>query len=52
MCLVPLASPSSHAVRDGKRLAFEVFGSGLSDLAVVQAAFPIDLMWNLRNSPR
>ena len=36
-----------YAVRDGKRLAFEVFGSGPVDLAVVQTAFPIDLMWDL-----
>ena len=36
-----------YAVRDGKRLAFEVFGSGPSDLAVVQSEFPIDLMWDL-----
>jgi class 3 adenylate cyclase len=33
--------------RGGKRLAYEVFGSGPSDLLVYQVSFPIDLMWEL-----
>ena len=36
-----------YAVRDGKRLAFEVFGGGPCDVAVLQSACPIDLMWDL-----
>ena len=36
-----------YAVRDGKRLAFEVFGSGPCDVVVLQAVCPIDLMWEL-----
>jgi len=36
-----------YAVRDGKRLAFEVFGSGPCDVAVMKMGFPIDLMWDL-----
>jgi class 3 adenylate cyclase len=33
--------------RGGKRLAYEVFGSGPSDLLVWQNEFPIDLLWYL-----
>jgi class 3 adenylate cyclase len=33
--------------RDGKRLAYEVFGSGPADLMLYQVSFPIDLMWDL-----
>jgi class 3 adenylate cyclase len=33
--------------RGGNRLAYEVFGSGPSDLLVYQVSFPIDLMWEL-----
>jgi class 3 adenylate cyclase len=36
-----------YAVRDGKRLAYEVFGSGPCDVAVMKMGFPIDLMWDL-----
>jgi class 3 adenylate cyclase len=36
-----------YAERGGKRLAYEVFGSGPSDLLVYQVSFPIDLMWEL-----
>ena len=35
------------AERDGKFVAMTVFGTGPVDLAVVQARFPIDLMWEL-----
>src|SRR5205823_10129595 len=35
------------AVREGKRLAFEVFGSGPCDVIVFQLVCPIDLMWDL-----
>jgi class 3 adenylate cyclase len=36
------------AVRDGTRIAYEVFGSGPIDLLVwTGARFPIDLMWDL-----
>jgi class 3 adenylate cyclase len=36
------------AVRDGTRIAYEVFGSGPTDLVVVTGGrFPIDLMWDL-----
>jgi class 3 adenylate cyclase len=35
------------AERDGKYVAFTVFGTGLVDLVFVQARFPIDLMWEL-----
>ena len=39
-----------YLVRDGARIAYEVFGSGPVDLLVVRggAQFPIDLMWELR----
>jgi class 3 adenylate cyclase len=33
--------------RDGKCLAYEVFGRGPSDILVFQAACPIDLLWEL-----
>jgi pimeloyl-ACP methyl ester carboxylesterase len=33
--------------RDGKRLAYEVFGDGPSDIVVSQHMFPIDLLWEL-----
>ena len=33
--------------RDGKCLAYEVFGSGPSDVIVFQNSFPIDLLWDL-----
>jgi hypothetical protein len=33
--------------RDGKWLVYEVFGSGPSDILVVQHSFPIDLLWYL-----
>jgi class 3 adenylate cyclase len=36
-----------YAVRDGKRLAYELFGSGPFDIALFQSACPIDLMWDL-----
>jgi class 3 adenylate cyclase len=36
-----------YAVRDGRRIAFEVFGSGPCDVVVLQFACPIDLMWDL-----
>ena len=36
-----------YAVRDGKRIAFEVFGSGPCDVVVLRFACPIDLMWDL-----
>ena len=36
-----------YAVREGKSLAFEVFGRGPCDVIVFQIAFPIDLMWEL-----
>jgi len=38
-----------YLVRDGARIAYEVFGSGPVDLLVVRggAQFPIDLMWEL-----
>jgi class 3 adenylate cyclase len=37
-----------YAVRDGARIAYEVFGSGPIDLAVLHGGrFPIDLMWDL-----
>jgi len=36
-----------YAERDGDYLAFTVFGEGPVDLAVTQARFPIDLMWDL-----
>jgi class 3 adenylate cyclase len=32
---------------DGKCVAYEVFGSGPSDLIIWQASFPIDLLWYL-----
>jgi class 3 adenylate cyclase len=36
------------AVRDGTRIAYEVFGSGPIDLVVMNGGrFPIDLMWDL-----
>jgi class 3 adenylate cyclase len=36
------------AVRDGTRIAYEVFGSGPFDLVVMNGGrFPIDLMWDL-----
>jgi class 3 adenylate cyclase len=35
------------AEHDGIYLAFTVFGAGPVDLAVTQARFPIDLMWDL-----
>jgi class 3 adenylate cyclase len=35
------------AVREGRRLAFEVFGGGPCDVIVNQTGFPIDLMWDL-----
>lgn len=34
-----------YAERDGDYLAFTVFGEGPTDLAIPQARFPIDLMW-------
>ena len=34
-----------YAERDGRYLAYSVFGEGRIDLAVSQARFPIDLMW-------
>jgi pimeloyl-ACP methyl ester carboxylesterase len=33
--------------RDGKWLAYEVFGSGPSDIIIWQASCPIDLVWDL-----
>ena len=35
------------AERDGKYVAFTVFGTGPVDLAIAQSRFPIDLMWEL-----
>ena len=35
------------AEHDGIYLAFTVFGEGPVDVAVSQARFPIDLMWDL-----
>lgn len=35
------------AGRDGKRVAFEVFGNGPCDVIVIQHACPIDLLWDL-----
>jgi class 3 adenylate cyclase len=37
-----------YAEHNGKCVAYEVFGSGPSDLIVWQNSFPIDLMWDLR----
>jgi class 3 adenylate cyclase len=34
-----------YVERDGRYLAYSVFGEGRTDLAVSQARFPIDLMW-------
>lgn len=36
-----------YVVRDGGSIAFEVFGSGPVDLALLNNRFPIDLMWEL-----
>jgi class 3 adenylate cyclase len=36
-----------YAEHDGKCLAYEVFGSGPSDILVFQHSFPIDLLWYL-----
>jgi len=36
-----------YAEQNGDYLAFTVFGDGPVDLAVTQARFPIDLMWDL-----
>jgi class 3 adenylate cyclase len=36
-----------YAEREGKFLAYEVFGSGPCDLLLQQNVFPIDLMWDL-----
>jgi class 3 adenylate cyclase len=36
-----------YAEHDGKCLAYEVFGSGPSDLVIYQDSFPIDLAWDL-----
>jgi class 3 adenylate cyclase len=36
-----------YAVRGDVSLAFEVFGSGPSDIVIVKDLFPIDLMWEL-----
>jgi pimeloyl-ACP methyl ester carboxylesterase len=36
-----------YVVRDGGSIAFEVFGSGPVDLAILNNRFPIDLMWEL-----
>src|SRR3954454_16201358 len=36
-----------YAERDGKCLAFEVFGGGPCDVLVQQVCYPIDSMWEL-----
>jgi pimeloyl-ACP methyl ester carboxylesterase len=36
-----------YAIRDNKRLAYEVFGGGSCDIALFQSVCPIDLMWDL-----
>jgi class 3 adenylate cyclase/pimeloyl-ACP methyl ester carboxylesterase len=36
-----------YAVRDGTRLAYEVFGTGSCDIVLFQSVCPIDLMWDL-----
>jgi class 3 adenylate cyclase len=40
-------SEVQFAEHHGKYIAFTMFGSGAVDLAVTQARFPIDLMWDL-----
>ena len=36
-----------YAEHDGKYLAYEVFGSGPTDLLITQRACPLDLLWDL-----
>jgi class 3 adenylate cyclase len=36
-----------YAERDGKFLAYEIFGTGPADLLIFQSCCPIDLLWDL-----